>query len=59
MQFHQLHASGHMSKDQLVEMVDEINPQRVFPVHTENQRLFKTYSSKVQEVKQGKEYILH
>lgn len=35
MQFHQLHASGHISKDQLVEMVNEIQSKKVFPVHTE------------------------
>jgi len=30
MHFHQLHASGHISKDQLVEMVNEINRKRSF-----------------------------
>ena len=42
MHFHQVHASGHMSKDQLVEMVKDIQPKQAFPVHTENQQLFKT-----------------
>jgi ribonuclease J len=58
MDFHQLHASGHMSKDQLVEMVNYIKSQLVFPVHTEDQQLFKSYCSNVQMVEQGKEYIL-
>src|SRR5208337_489498 len=30
MHFHQVHASGHMSKDQLVEMVKDIQPKSVF-----------------------------
>ena len=56
MQFHQVHASGHMSKDQLVEMVKDIQPKQAFPVHTENQQLFKTYCSNMQTIEQGKEY---
>ena len=56
MQFHQLHASGHMSKDQLIEMVKEVNAKRVFPVHTENQQLFRTYCDKVQTIQQGIAY---
>jgi ribonuclease J len=58
MQFHQLHASGHMNKEQLVEMVKEINPKQVFPVHTENQELFKSYCNNIQLVERGKEYKL-
>jgi ribonuclease J len=58
MRFHQVHASGHMSKDQLVEMVQYIESAKVFPVHTENQQLFKSYCSNVQLVEQGSEYSL-
>ncbi|MGA2683053.1 MAG: MBL fold metallo-hydrolase RNA specificity domain-containing protein [Candidatus Bathyarchaeia archaeon] len=58
MHFHQVHASGHMSKEQLVEVVNEIQPKKAFPVHTENQRLFKTFCSQMQEIEQGKEYGL-
>jgi ribonuclease J len=57
--FHQVHASGHMSKEQLVEMVKEINPKRVFAVHTENQRLFKKYCGNVRPIKEAKEYFLN
>jgi ribonuclease J len=56
--FHQVHASGHMSKDQLVEMVKEINPNRTFVVHTEGQQLFKKYCSNVRPIKEAKEYFL-
>jgi ribonuclease J len=58
MHFHQLHASGHMNKEQLVEMVNYIQPKRAFPVHTENQELFKSQCTKIQTIKQGKEYVL-
>jgi ribonuclease J len=58
MRFHQMHASGHMSKHDLVEMVNYIKPKRAFPVHTENQQLFKSCCSNMQTIKQGKEYIL-
>jgi len=56
LEFHQLHASGHMNKEQLVEMVQYINPKQVFPVHTENQQLFKSYCSNVNLIEQGKCY---
>ncbi len=58
MNFHQVHASGHMSKEQLVEMVNEIKPKRAFPVHTENQKLFKTLCSNMQTIEHEKEYVL-
>jgi ribonuclease J len=58
MQFHQMHASGHMDKHDLVEMVNCIRPKRAFPVHTENQQLFKSCCSNMQTIKQGKEYTL-
>ena len=58
MQFHQMHASGHMSKEQLIEMVNHIHPKRGFVVHTENQQLFKSYCSNIQKIGQGKKYLL-
>ena len=56
--FHQVHASGHMSKEELVEMVNYIQPKRAFAVHTENQKLFKSYCSNMQMIEKGKEYEL-
>jgi mRNA degradation ribonuclease J1/J2 len=58
MHFHQVHASGHMSKEQLVELAKEIQPKQAFPVHTENQQLFKTYCDNMKTIEQGKENIL-
>jgi ribonuclease J len=58
LQFRQMHASGHMNKEQLAEMVNYIKPKTLFPVHTENQLLFKTYFSGTQLLKTGKEYLI-
>lgn len=54
--FHQMHASGHMNKEQLAETISYIKPKMLFPVHTENQALFKTYYDNVQPIEIGKEY---
>lgn len=54
MQFHQLHASGHMNRRQLIEMVQYIKPKRVFPVHTENQQIFKSKCTNVTLIEKGK-----
>jgi len=58
MRFHQLHASGHLNKDQLTHLINYVKPKRIFPIHTENQQLFKKISSTVQTIKCGKEYTL-
>jgi ribonuclease J len=58
MQFHQLHASGHLNREQLTGLINYINPKRIFPVHTENQQLFKKISGNVQTIKYGREYRL-
>jgi len=58
MRFHQLHASGHLNREELTGLINYINPKRIFPVHTENQQLFKKISGNVQTIKYGKEYRL-
>ena len=58
MQFHQLHASGHMNKQQLTDLINHIEPKRIFPIHTENQQLFRKTSSNAQTIKRGREYTL-
>ena len=51
----QVHVSGHMDKEELVEMVNYIQPKRTFAVHTENQKLFKSHCSNMQIIELGKE----
>jgi len=56
MQFHQLHASGHLNREQIGSLVTEIDAKKVFPVHTENQHLFKQITETVQMIQPEKEY---
>ncbi len=44
---HQLHASGHMSEDEIAEMVRTIRPKIVVPVHTEHPERFTRFSPHV------------
>ncbi len=37
---HQLHASGHASRKDLEQMVDQMSPRKVIPVHTEHPEMF-------------------
>ena len=55
MQFHQLHASGHLNKEQIGQVVNQIDAKKVFPVHTENATLFKKINKKIHLPKLGKE----
>ena len=41
LKFHQLHASGHASCQEIIEMIKRIRPKKVIPVHTEHPELFK------------------
>ena len=56
MHFHQLHASGHMNRTQLENLISYIQPKKVFPVHTENQQLFKQHCENVQTIEYAKQY---
>ena len=58
MRFHQLHASGHMDKRQITDLCSYINSKKLFPIHTENQQLFKKKCSNAQTVEYGKKYTL-
>ena len=40
LKFHQAHAPGHCSQDDLSWLIEEINPKRVIPIHTENSEMF-------------------
>ncbi len=39
---YQVHCSGHLSKEDLIEVITQIHPKKLFPVHTEHHDLFKT-----------------
>jgi len=44
---HQFHASGHMSEPEIAEMIRQIAPKTVIPVHTEHPERFTRFAPKV------------
>ena len=56
--FHQLHASGHMNRRELTELINYIKPKRIFPIHTENPELFRTISKDAHLVRYGERYTI-
>ncbi|MDH5437630.1 MAG: MBL fold metallo-hydrolase [Candidatus Bathyarchaeota archaeon] len=56
--FHQLHASGHLNRRQLTDLINHIKPKRIFPVHTENPELFRTIDKNAHLVEYGKKYAI-
>ena len=56
--FHQLHASGHLNRRQLTDLINYIKPKRIFPVHTENPKLFRTINRDTPLIKYGKKYTI-
>jgi len=50
------HASGHASGAELKAIIKEINPDRVYPVHTEHAEMFKDFFKNVEIVNTGKKY---
>ncbi len=56
MKRHQAHASGHCSREEIFQVIDEINPKKVFPVHTEEPGLFKAKAKRVVMPEKEKEY---
>jgi ribonuclease J len=57
-EFHQLHASGHMDRMQLLTLIDYIKPKKIFPVHTENPHMFRNSSSKLVSTKYATKHEL-
>jgi ribonuclease J len=58
LKYHQLHASGHMSRADLRDALDMIKPGMVFPMHTQGADKFKEIYEAVTPPEKGKEYIL-
>jgi ribonuclease J len=56
--FHQLHASGHMNRKELMAMIKKINPKKLFPVHTENPAFFRKTKKETVIIEKGKSYRL-
>lgn len=58
LQFHQLHASGHLDKEGVKYVVKEIDAAKVFPVHTQDPGAFKRFSKNVVTAERDKEYLI-
>ncbi len=58
LRFHQLHASGHLNRGQISNLVNDVDAKQVFPVHTENASLFKQTCKNVKIPKREREYII-
>ncbi len=56
MNFVQSHCSGHINGYDLMEMIKEINPKKLYPIHTEKPKLFKKLDIDTIMVKEGKKY---
>ena len=56
LEYHQLHASGHMSPKELGEAVNYVEPGTVYPVHCEEPELFRKYYGSVTLPEVGREY---
>ena len=56
MNFIQSHCSGHISGHDLFEMIKNIKPKMLFPVHTEHPEMFKKLDIKTCLIEEGKTY---
>ena len=58
LRFVQSHCSGHLCGGDLKELIQEINPPKIYPIHTEHPDRFTPFSQHVEIVKEGKTYKL-
>ena len=58
LKYHQLHASGHMSRGELEAALETVAPGKVFPVHTEGAEKFREIYNKVEPPVKGAKYPL-
>lgn len=56
--FVQSHCSGHICGADLHELIDTIQPQELFPIHTEHPGMFRQHDMKTRMVEEGKVYKL-
>ena len=60
LKFHQIHASGHCPSKDLKEIINQIRPKQLIPIHTEHPELFKKLFGglDIKIVERGKQYTL-
>ncbi len=58
LEFHQMHASGHASGPQLLEIVRSLRPAHVYPIHTQHPEAFEKAGPRVRSPELGTPYPL-
>ena len=58
MKFVQSHCSGHINGTDLKELIENIAPKVIFPIHTTHPGIFRTLSGQTRLIKEGKTYKL-
>jgi ribonuclease J len=58
LKFVQSHCSGHICGSDLKELIQSVNPDVIYPVHTEKPDLFKKFDIDTRIVEEGKTYNL-
>ena len=58
MNFVQSHCSGHINGTDLKELIENVAPKEIFPIHTTHPGIFRTLSAKTRLIKEGKTYKL-
>jgi len=53
-----VHCSGHANQKQIEKMIEKINPEKVYPIHTEHPGKFRRFKGKTKLVRKGKKYRL-
>ncbi|MGB7123542.1 MAG: MBL fold metallo-hydrolase [Thermoplasmata archaeon] len=56
--FHQMHASGHASGPELLQIVRSVSPKVVYPIHTEHPEAFEAAGPNVRRPERGVPYPL-
>jgi len=58
LKFVQSHCSGHICGNDLKNLITDINPKILYPIHTEHPEMFQRVVKDVETVKEGKVYKL-
>ncbi len=58
LKFVQSHCSGHINGTDLKELIENVAPKVIFPIHTTHPGIFRTLSAKTRLIKEGKTYKL-
>jgi len=58
LKFVQSHCSGHICGNDLKNLIADINPKILYPIHTEHPEMFQRVANDVETVKEGKMYKL-